>query len=191
MEDELIDDTTLASSIRNDNLNAFGLLYHRYKEKIYFFTLRYLGDKSDAEEIIQMVFISLWEHRKTIDVSKSIKSYIYKITVNHIFNYLKKKAIQRKYVETELQKNEKSGNPTLDHIFYTELEKKIDQIILSLSPQQQRIFRLSRFDGLSHEEIATKLELSIRTVENQIYRVLKVLKKHLKEELFLLFFSLL
>lgn len=171
-----------------DNLKAFELLYHRYKEKIYFFSLRYLADKSDSEEIVQMVFISLWEHRKTLDVSKSIKSYLYKITVNHIYNYLKKKAIQRRYIETELLKSEGYSNSTLDNIFYIELEKKIKLIISSLSPQQQLIFRLSRFEGLSHEEIAKKLELSIRTVENQIYRVLKVIKMHLKEELFFLIF---
>lgn len=188
MDNKLTDDTTLASGIRMDNLKAFELLYHRYKEKIYFFSLRYLADKSDSEEIVQMVFISLWEHRKTLDVSKSIKSYLYKITVNHIYNYLKKKAIQRRYIETELLKSEGYSNSTLDNIFYIELEKKIKLIISSLSPQQQLIFRLSRFEGLSHEEIAKKLELSIRTVENQIYRVLKVIKMHLKEELFFLIF---
>jgi RNA polymerase sigma-70 factor (ECF subfamily) len=188
LDNKLTDDTTLASGIRKDNLKAFELLYDRYKEKIYFFSIRYLADKSDAEEIVQMVFISLWEHRQTLDVSKSIKSYIYKITVNHIYNYLKKKAIQRRYIETELLKSEGSSNSTLDNIFYIELEKKIILIISSLSAQQQLIFRLSRFEGLSHEEIAKKLELSIRTVENQIYRVLKVIKMHLKEELFLLIF---
>jgi RNA polymerase sigma-70 factor (ECF subfamily) len=188
LDNKLTDDTTLASGIRMDNLKAFELLYHRYKEKIYFFSLRYLADKSDSEEIVQMVFISLWEHRKTLDVSKSIKSYLYKITVNHIYNYLKKKAIQRRYIETELLKSEGYSNSTLDNIFYIELEKKIKLIISSLSPQQQLIFRLSRFEGLSHEEIAKKLELSIRTVENQIYRVLKVIKMHLKEELFFLIF---
>jgi RNA polymerase sigma-70 factor, ECF subfamily len=190
LNNKLTDDITLASRIRNDDLDAFELLYHRYKEKIYFFSLRYLADMGDAEEIVQMVFISFWEHRKTLDVSKSIKSYIYKITVNHIYNYVKKKAIQRRYVETELQKTEDCVNPTLDHIFYIELEKKINQIILSLPPQQQLIFRLSRFEGLSHEKIAKKLELSTRTVENQIYKVLKVIKLHLNEELFLLVFFL-
>lgn len=191
LDNILTDDTTLASRIRNDELKAFELFYHRYKEKIFFFSFGYLQNYADAQEIVQIAFISLWEHRKTISDSKSIKSYIYKIAVNLIYNYLKKKAIQRRYIETELQKPQDSVNSTLDHIFYIELEKKINQIILLLSPQQQLIFRLSRFEGLSYEDIANKLELSIRTVENQIYRVLKVLKKSLKEELYLLMLSLL
>jgi len=183
VDNKLIDDNLLASRIRNDNLDAFELLYHRYKKKLYYFSLRYLEDNAEAEELVQMVFISVWEHRKTLDDTKSIKSYIYKSAVNYIYNYLKKKSIRRRYVEQELQKPEGSANQTYDQIFYKDLEKRIDTIITSLPPQQQKIFNFSRFEGLSHEEIAKKLELSVRTVENQIYRVIKVIKKHLKSEM--------
>jgi len=86
-------------------------------------------------------------------------------------------------LEHELLKPERSANQTFDQIFYMDLEKRIDIIIGSLPPQQQKIFNLSRYQGLSHEEIAKKLELSVRTVENQIYRVIKVIKKHLKSEM--------
>ena len=184
MDNKLVNDNLLASRIRNDSFDAFELLYHRYKKKLYFFSLRYLEDKSDAEEIVQLVFISVWEHRKTLDYTKSVKNYIFKSAVNLIYNFLKKKAIRRRHLEQELQKPEGSANQTYDQIFYKDLEKRIDAIISSLPPQQQRIFNFSRFEGLSHEEIAKKLELSVRTVENQIYRVKKVIKEHLKAEMF-------
>jgi RNA polymerase sigma-70 factor, ECF subfamily len=179
-----MDDNSLASRIRDDSLDAFELLYNRYKKKLYYFSLRYLEDPAEAEELVQTVFVSIWEHRKTLDDTRSIKNYLLKSAVNYIYNYLKKKAIKRRYLEQELQKHEGSTNQTYDHIFYKDLEKRIDAIITSLPSQQQKIFNLSRFEGLAHEEIAKKLELSIRTVENQIYRVTRVLKKHLKEELF-------
>jgi RNA polymerase sigma-70 factor (ECF subfamily) len=183
MGTNLTDDNLLVSRIRNDSLEAFELLYNRYSKKLYYFSLRYLEDNVDAEEIVQVVFISVWEHRKTLDETRSIKNYIFKSTANNIYNYLKKKAIRQKYVDYELQKPERSVNQTYDLIFYKELEKKIDTIVSSLPPQQQKIFNLSRSNGLSHEEIAKKLKLSIRTVENQIYRVIKVIKEHMKSEM--------
>lgn len=177
----MTDDAMLASEIRNDKIDAFEILYHRYSRKLYYFSLRYLSDKSDCEEIVQTVFISIWEHRKTLEESKSIKSYIYKIAVNKIYNYLKKKAIHQKYVDQALLMKEGSMNQTYDLINYKELERTLDILISSLPEQQRKIFLLSRFEGLSASEIAAKLSLSPRTVENQIFRVTKVLKTRLKE----------
>ena len=179
----MTDDNFLASGIRNDNLKAFELLFHRYKKKLYYFSLRYLKDVAEAEEIVQIVFINIWEHRKTLDETLSVKSYIYRSAVNNIYNCLKKRAIRQNYIDRELQNQERSANQTYEHIYYKDLKKTISNIISSLPPQQQKIFQLSRIEGLSHEEIAGKLDLSIRTVENQIYRVTKVIKKQLKKEL--------
>ena len=184
MDSKFTDDHILAFKIRNDNLEAFELLYNRYKRKLYCFSLKYLENSSDAEELVQVVFISLWEHRKNIDDTKLIKNYIYKSAVNYIYNFLKKKSIRKRYLEFEWQKPEGSVNQTYDNLFYLDLEKRLDIIIGSLPPQQQKIFYLSRFIGLSHENIARKLGLSVRTVENQIYRVAKILKRHLKSEMF-------
>lgn len=182
MNSKLPDDKILASGIRDGSLSAFELLYNRYKKKLYYFSLRYLEDTTDSEELVQMVFISIWEHRKTLDNSKSIKSYIYKSAVNYIYNCLKKKAIRNKYLEHEMLQPESSVNQTYEQIFYNDLERRIDSILSSLTQQQQKIFNIRRSEGLSHEEIARRLELSVRTVENQIYRVKKILKEKLKAE---------
>jgi len=181
--DKLSDDCFLTSGIRSGSLKAFEQLYHRYKEKLYYFSLKYLNDRDEAEEIVQIVFISLWEHRNTLESSLSVKSYLYKSTVNNIFNFLKKKAIRIRYANEEMLKLEESSNQTYEQMFYNDLEKKIEAIILSLPPQQQKILNLSRFDGLSNDEIASKMELSVRTVENQIYRATKILKEHIKSEI--------
>jgi len=137
----------------------------------------------EAKELVQSVFINVWEHRKSLDETMSVKSYIFRSTVNYIYNYLKRKAIRARFVELELQKGELQSNQTYDQIFFNDLERSINSIIETLPAQQQKIFQLSRFEGLSHEEIAKKLDLSTRTVENQVYRALKIIKRNLKGEI--------
>ncbi len=173
------DDILLISRIRNGDIDAFEMLYHQYKKKLYNFSLRYLDENTEAEDVVQQVFINLWEHRESLDESLSVKSYIYKSAVNNIYNLLKKRAICARYVEYELQKSRQLSNQTYDQVLFDDLENTIKAIVTTLPLQQQKIFNLSRFDGFSHEDIAKKLEISVRTVENQIYRVIKIIKKQL------------
>jgi RNA polymerase sigma-70 factor, ECF subfamily len=176
-----IEDNVLAQRIRNDDSEAFTVLFTRYRKILYYFSLKYLHDPADAEGLVQIIFISLWEHRKSLDEKKSLKAYLYKIAVNNIYNNLKKKALRRKYIIDELKKPERSVNP-YPQIFYSDLDDKIELLVTTLPPQQQKIFNFRRFEGLSYEEIAVKLSLSVRTVENQIYRVTKLLKHKLDTE---------
>ncbi len=177
-------DSSLVIRIRNDSREAFKLLYDRYYKKLYYFSLRYLENREEAEEVIQSVYMNVWEHRKSLDETMSVKSYIYKSAINCIYNHLKKKAICSRFVEMELQKGESQAYQTYDQIFFHDLEMSINSIVETLPPQQQKIFQLSRFEGLSHEEIAQKLDISVRTVENQVYRALKIIKSKLKGEIF-------
>jgi RNA polymerase sigma-70 factor (ECF subfamily) len=181
MDNSRIDDRALVSGIKKNNSEAFGQLYNRYKRIIYYFSLKYLGNPEEAEELVQNVFISLWQHRKLLDEKKPVKSYIYRSVVNGIYNILKKKAIRRKYILEELKKPEGSANP-YEEIFYRDLDEKISSVISSLPESQQKIFNMSRSGGLSTEEIAQKLQISTRTVENQIYRVTKILKIKFRSE---------
>lgn len=180
-------DNLLVIRIRSDSKDAFKLLYIRYSKKLYYFSLRYLGNNEEAEELVQSVFINIWEHRKSLDETMSVKNYIYRSAVNYIYNYLKKKAIRARFVESELQKGELQSNNTYDQIIFHDLERSIKLIVETLPSQQQKIFQLSRFEGLSHEEIAKDLDLSVRTVENQIYRALKIIKSKLKGDIFSVF----
>jgi RNA polymerase sigma-70 factor (ECF subfamily) len=173
--------------LKNDSQAAFAELFNRYKKKLYYFALSYLNDNAEAEEVVQSIFVRLWENRSTLNETMSIKNFIYKSTVNACYNFLKKKAIRNRYLENELIAFDENENRSYDEIFYKDLKRQIDSIISSLPPQQQQIFQLSRFEGLSHADIASKLNLSIRTVENQTYRALKVIKDNLKVEYFFWF----
>jgi RNA polymerase sigma-70 factor (family 1) len=180
-------DNILVIGIRNDSREAFKLLYDRYNKKIYYFSLKYLRNSAEAEELVQSVFISIWEHRKALDERMAVKSYIYRSAVNYIYNHLKKRAIRNRFIETELQRDEVLSNQTLDQVLLHDLENSLNLIVESLPPRQQEIFRMSRYDGLSHEKIAKDLHISVRTVENQVHRALSIIKSRLKELMFLLF----
>jgi RNA polymerase sigma-70 factor, ECF subfamily len=183
MHNSTVDDSTLISALRKDNLKAFETLYNRYSKSVYRFALKYLLDPEESKELVQTVFISLWEHRKSLDELKPVKSYIFKSAVNTIFNMLKKKAIRRKFILAQLQKPEDFSNP-YEQIFFNDLDERISEVINSLAPQQREIYNLKSTVGLTCEEIAQKMQLSVRTIENQLYRVNKILKQKFKPELF-------
>lgn len=175
-----ISDNLLVTKIQNNDKEAFKLLYNRYNKKIYYFSLKHLGNNVEAEELVQSVFINVWENRESLDANGSVKNYIYKSAVNYIYNYLKKKAIRARFIESEISKGEIHSNLTYEQVFFHDLERSLSEVVENLPSQQQKIFQLSRYEGLTTKEIAEKLNLSERTVENQIYRSLKVIRNALK-----------
>jgi RNA polymerase sigma-70 factor (ECF subfamily) len=179
-----VDDSLLVTRIRQDDKYAFKSLYQRYSKKIYFFSLKYLGNNIEAEELVQSVFINVWEKRNYLDPTNSVKSYIYKAAANYIYNYLKKKSIHARFVDSQINKDEVLTNLTYEQVLFNDLEKSINSIVGILPPQQQKIFQLNRNEGLTNDEIASKLDLSVRTVENQMYRALKTIRIILKEKYF-------
>ena len=177
----LPDDDTLASGIRKGDREAFALFFNKYRRVVYYYSLKYLGDPDESEELVQSVFVSIWEHRRLIDKKKSLKNYLYRSVVNAIYNSLKKRAVRRAYMIKEISKPEGSSDPYVQ-IFDNDLRDKLDNIIGLLPPQQQKILNYRRLEGLSSEEIALKLNISVRTVENQIYRATKLLKDIFRSE---------
>jgi RNA polymerase sigma-70 factor (ECF subfamily) len=179
---ELLEDNTLIARIQNDDKDAFKALYKRYSGKLYNFSLRYFQNyKEEAEDLVQSIFIKIWINRKSIAGIKDFRSYIYTSAVNYIINYLRKKSIHGKYIENEILLSHLSSETTYDQVYLWDLEKSLDSVVESLPIMQQQVFRLSRIELLSHEEIAEKLGISLRTVENHIYRALKVIKKNLEK----------
>ena len=176
----------LASKIKHGNKQAFREFYDLYKNKIYSFSYAYLKSKSESEEIVQIAFIKLWENRDLIKEHLSIKNYLYKITVNHIYNVLKEKKVHGTDFITDENIVFLPDDSTENLILYLNLKEKIDQLVLLLPEQRRKIFELSRFGGLSHNEISERLDISVRTVESQVYKAIKFLKEHLKEELLVL-----
>ncbi len=172
-------DNQLIEHLRNGSKEAFHSVFDMYGPKIHAFALSYLKNKSDAEELLQEVFLKLWEVRSDLDSSKNIKSFLFKICINLIYDLIRRKNIQQAYIDYIGANKSSFDDNTWQDIVYNEMLNNLKQIVDTMPEQRQRIFRLSKEQGLSNKEIARQLNLSQRTVENQLYRAVTFLKEKL------------
>lgn len=172
---------------------SFDSIYKKYSKRLYGFVLRYVKQDIDAEEIVQEVFIKIWQSRDRINIYSSFDSFLFTIAHNATINLLKKRATERKYIEhvKSLQRIDETYELT-DEIHYKELKHKFQDLLNELSPRQKEIFQLSREEGLSHKEIAEKLGISANTVKNHLVTTLSFLHSKLDNGLIIsgLFVSL-
>lgn len=150
------------------------------------FAYKYIQDIDTCQEIVHDVFVKLWEKREQIDLSKSVKSYLFTAVSNKCKNHIRD---NKKFVTNELATENTNYNDqdALKQLQYQELEEKIQEAINSLPEKCKEVFELNRYEGLKYKEIAEKLHISVKTVENQMGKALKVLREKLKNyvELFL------
>ena len=153
----------------------------------------FLKQKEDAEGIVQEVFIKIWESRSKIDIYASFESFLFTIAYNATMSLLRKRMSEtksREYLKSLQQFS--SAEQITDEIQYKELKQKVESLLKQLSPRQEEIYRLSREEGLTHEEIARKLNISESTVNNHLVKTIKFFKSHLDSGLIVnaLFFCL-
>ena len=147
-------------------------------------TYRIIKDKDKAEDIVQDVFVKVWENRKTIEITISIKSYLFRSCINTALNETSR---QKKYTHVPAEDDLIiASQNTGDNIEQEDLQQKIDEGLNLLPPACKSVFILSRFEEMSYKEIAETLEISIKTVENQMGKALKILREHLKDYLVIL-----
>lgn len=172
---------------------AFDAIYAKYSIRLFGFVLRYIKQEPDAEGIVQEVFIKIWESRSKIDVYSSFESFLFTIAYNTTMSLLRKRLNEKKYLENlqSLQYLEGVDEIT-NEIQYNELNENVQILLNKLTPRQKEIFQLSRVDGLTHDEIANKLNISVNTVKNHIVSALSFLKTNLNNTLIInyLFISL-
>ncbi|WP_235941032.1 RNA polymerase sigma factor [Cyclobacterium roseum] len=168
----------LVRSLRQGDMKAFDELYYRYLPKLLGFAYNYLSDELEAEETVQVIFIKIWEVRNTLDENRNFKSYLFQSVKNQLLNKLRD---QKKNctIEDIPEKFCVSTENIFEKITYKELEDTAAELIKHLPKAQQKVFVLNKIDGLSPDEIATRLCLSKRTVEHHIYLATKFLKGEL------------
>lgn len=172
-------DTLLIEQLKEGSKDAFRSLFETFGPKIHAFAKSYLKNDEDAEELLQDVFLKLWEIRVSLDSSKNIKSFLFKICVNLIYDLIRRKNIEQAYLDYSGQTHPSFGENTWHEVIYNDMLNNLESLVASMPDQRQRIFRLSKEEGLSNDEIATQLNLSKRTVENQLYRAISFLKEKL------------
>jgi RNA polymerase sigma-70 factor, ECF subfamily len=161
--------------------HAFRVLYEKHAPKLFAFSKKYLQSNEDAEEVVQEVFLRIWEKRENIDEHLSFSSYVIQAAKHRIYNGFRKKVNAQVYLDFLLFTNDVSKNFTELDVDFNDIKIKAEAAINAMPPKRQEIFRMSRELGLKNKEIAQKLDISIKTVENQMGQALKYLKDALGE----------
>lgn len=176
--------TELVKLLKNGDRVAFYNIYERYCRRLHGFVLRYIKVEADAEGIVQEVFIKLWESRNKLDAYTSFESFLFTITYNTTISLLRKRAHEQKYLEhlKSIQQVQKAPD-LIDELHLNELNEQIQTLLEELTPRQKEIFQLSREHGLTHDEIAKKLDISLNTVKKHMANALSFLKSRINNQL--------
>ena len=177
--DRTIIDAELTDKIRTGDTAAFEKLFNYYCQMLINFARRYVWDKQIAENIVQDIFVRVWNNRTKLDSTKSIKSYLFISVKNESLKNLRHLNVEEQGIKVLVNTISTETNPDQKYDqneFHTEVENAINEL-----PEKCReIFCLSRFDNLKYVEIADLLDISIKTVETQMGRALKKLRERLK-----------
>ncbi|WP_339606080.1 RNA polymerase sigma-70 factor, partial [uncultured Roseivirga sp.] len=136
--------------------------------------------------IVQSTFVNLWEKREMIKEDINFKSYLFRAAYNTALNYIKHEKVVNKYVNNKQESIEISKQNYVSHQPDFELQKRIEDALDSLPPQCQKVFRMSREEGLKYHEIADELGISKKTVEVHMGKALKILRGYLQD--YMIFF---
>jgi RNA polymerase sigma-70 factor (ECF subfamily) len=172
----------LLARIAQGDEKAFHSLFSQYKHKVYHTALRLLQSTAHAEDVLQEVFMKIWLGRDRLTEINCFSAYLNTITRNHIYNALRKLANEELLLEKLLppqpaadRQDEAIGNMSL-----RELQDALRKVMATLTPQQKKVFELSRMEGLKHEEIAVRLNISRETVKKHVSEALRIIRGQLQ-----------
>lgn len=174
------DDNTvdvLFERVVNDDCLAFEKIFKSFYRSLCSYSMRFVECPLLAEEIVDDVFCSLWRNRKKITIGTSFQAYLVTSIRNRCFDSLRKRPGVKIYVLEHAEGMECSRSIACDDLIYEELRVQIDEAIQALPEQCRMIFKLSREQELTYKDIAEKLHISVKTVDTQIGRALKHIRK--------------
>ena len=177
--DEYKDDILLVAALRQDSHEAFIRIFRQYYNNLVLFAGQFIFDKLTCEDIVQNVFLKLWKERKNLEVHSSLRSFLTVQVQNMSLNHLRHDKVKARY-ESELQIAILALSPE-EHIFYSELNEAFESALSQMEPVLRETLLLSRNDKLKYPEIAKKLNISVRTVEDRISKALKFLRNNLRD----------
>lgn len=170
----------LVRSLSKGNILAFNTLYKEYSSRLYRFALGYLKSEDEAQELVQAVFIIIWEKRADLRKELSFKSFLFTIAFNIIRKHFRTKAYQARYLKESI--SDDLDMQTIDKITSDSLYKYLLEIVDRMPERRREIFIKSRFEGKTIKEISGIMGISHKTVENQLTQALKFIRTILKKE---------
>ena len=179
-------DSEIISSLKNDDPSGVKYLYGHIYVGLCIYALRFTRDKANAEEMVQTAFLKIWENRKTIEIKESFTAYLFRAVRNNCLNFLKHGQMVNRHnenlarhfaaLEESLMLSQETGYSI---VIAKELEAKISEAVENLPGQCREIFRMSRYEGLKHHEIAEIKGVTLNTVQKQISIALDKIKASL------------
>ncbi len=180
----------LLDNIKKNDKASFSILFTQYYKDLVTFSFGIVRNINTAEEIVQDVFINLWENRASLLIERSLKSYLLKAVQNYSLNWLQHVKVQSRFASYAKDHQLLSGNETENYVLHSELEQNLQQALDKIPPEYAQAFRMNRFENLSYPEIGQKLGVSTRTIEVRISKALSLLREALKDFLLLAVFFL-
>ncbi|WP_353195081.1 RNA polymerase sigma-70 factor [Parapedobacter defluvii] len=172
-------DDVLLALIRDDDQQAFRALYDRYWTTLWSYARNAMADPDDAEDVVQELFMTLWEKRDSLQINSSLKAYLFRATLNKVIDRIDRSKYRRSYLQ-DLKQTYSEGNYTTDgKLFEKELEQRFEACVDKMPPKMRTIFTLSRLQMMTHQQISDSLKISRDNVNRQIKNALILLKKSL------------
>ena len=175
-------DNKLIEQLRKGNNVAFKTLFDKYADRLYQFSLKYLRDRQDAEDLLSEVFMKIWEKRHAIKSNTSFQAYLFTIAYNNIRKRFLQKSREEKYIRVFAENYIVEPSLSEDKIDYIHFVQKINELIDLLPPRRKEIFNLSYKEELKNKEIAIKLDLSEQFIKNQLTISRKFILGKIKED---------
>ncbi len=167
----------ILKKIKVGDINTFESLFKQYYEALCRYGLTYVDTIEEAEEIVQELFYKIWKNKEQIEISFSLKAYLYGAVRNNALQYLEHLQVRQNYAEHFTKLDRTDIFSPEEEFEYKELNEKIDAVLNELPERRREIFVLSRFEGLKYSEIAEKLNLSVKTIEAEMTKAFKELRK--------------
>lgn len=166
--------------LKQGNQNAFDSLFREYGQRLYCFSYGYLKSREEAEEAVQETFIKVWESRSGIDLNLSFSGYLFTIAYRLVLNRLRKIRNDHAGKISWQQRNSlKFSNETEEHVVYEDLRRFAGAAISELPPKRKVIYRLIREEHMTYQEVADRLNISVKTVEAQMSEALRFLRQRI------------
>ena len=167
---------------------AFEQLFTSHFRRLFAYAITIVKDEMQAEEMVQNVFFKIWEKNGAVDIKTSVTAYLYRAVYNECLNYLKHKKVKQAYQTHATSQASYHTDNAGSRVQVAELQRKLNEALNDLPEQCRTIFQMSRFEEMKYQEIADRLGLSIKTVENQMGKALRILRTKLADYLPLILF---
>lgn len=173
------EDKSILTALKKGDIIAFDEIYYKYHKKLFAYSMKFIKSHADIEDLIQKIFVIIWEKRENIDPDKSFNNYLFTIIRNEIYDFLKKKVMTEYYNDQILSEIEETD----DDIETKKLVEIIYTLIEKMPERRRQIFKMNRDLGMTYRQIAKELGISENTVDTQIRNSLNYLRAELPKQI--------